>query len=337
MSKWVIIFSFLPFLANGNAAPPGFWGAGHGSTIIPLFNSDSTAISKVQMQRELIFVDLYKNYAVVKGVYWFFNHSNKQEKIRTGYPVNGENYAYGVDMVRFDDLHHIRAVANGKNILPQRLSEYMEMAKGSSEVVNPSGLTQIGNWFVWDMLFDPMTTTKLEVYFIVHTPSTLTQGYGRKEANAFEYILQTGSSWKDRIMQGNIIVSLKDGLSIDEIMGVYPLQNVSYSGQQLLYQFTNLKPKAEDDLIIWYKGDTSTSFGPMLPDVLYKQIDQTDTAILHRSGLVKLEKSDFDTPTPGWSYLLWAFGILAVLIGLSIIAGIIYIIYKFIKKIIHKK
>ena len=188
--------------------------------------------------------------------------------------------------------------------LVQKLSDYLEYSKESSEVIKTGGLNQIDNWYVWEMQFDPMTITKMEVYFIVYTPTTLIKGYGKKDANAFEYILQTGSSWKDRIMQGNIIVNLKDGLNINKIIGTYPLQHVFFNDKQLLYHFTDLKPKAEDDLIIWYQGDTTSTFETLHPSSLYKQVDETDTSIVHRSNLTILEKTDFDTPLPGWSYIL---------------------------------
>ena len=134
-------------------------------------------------------------------------------------------------------------------------------------------------------------------------------------------------------MQGNIIVNLKDGLNINKIIGTYPLQHVFFNDKQLLYHFTDLKPKAEDDLIIWYQGDTTSTFETLHPSSLYKQVDETDTSIVHRSNLTILEKTDFDTPLPGWSYILWTFGIIALLLIIFISYKLIYLIYKFIKNI----
>lgn len=332
-----IAFLFLPALVIANAAAPGFWDAGHGSTIIPLFKKDSAAISKVQMQREYIFVNLYKNYAVVKGTYLFYNHSNKSEKIRTGYPINGENYAYGVDIVRFDDIYHLKVIVNGLEITSQKLTDYINTTKDNTETINPEGVSQVENWYVWDMEFHPLSVTKLEAYFIVKTPSILTQGYGKKKANAFEYILQTGSAWKDKINSGTILINFKDGLCMDDINGIYPLQRVYYNENQLYYQFKNIKPTADDDLIIWYQGDTTSSIDGISPKELFGEIDNSDTAALNLSNLKLSEKADFKTPTPGWSYILWALGIIAALVAIFFAITLIYLLYLGTKKIIENK
>lgn len=333
---YTIVFYFIPFFSTANVAAPGFWGAGHGGTIIPLFKNDSSAISKVQMQREYIFVDLYKNYAVVKGTYFFYNYSGKIEKIRTGYPINGENYAYGVDIVRFEDIYHLKVVVNGIEVTPQKLSDYIDATKDTSETINPEGLSQVNNWYIWGVEFAPLSVTKLEVYFIVKTPSTLTQGYGKKEANAFEYILQTGSAWKDKIISGTILINLKDGLHADDIYGIYPLQRVYYNDHQLYYSFKNLRPSAEDDLIIWYQGDTTSTLGAISPPTLFSEIDKTDTTAINLSKFKMSDKADFDTPAPGWSYILWALGIIAALVAVSFIILILYLVYRGVKKLIHK-
>ncbi len=329
--SFVIIF--FPLFILGNAAPPGFWGAGHGSTIIPIFKNDSAAIAQVQMQRELILVDLHKNYAVVKGTYWFYNHSSKKQRIRTGYPINGENYAHGVDIVRFDDLYHLQVKINGNPTASVKLSEYDSIAKQIEEINTPNGFSQIGNWYIWEMQFEPLTTTRLEVYFIVRTPTTLTQGYGKKYANAFEYIVQTGASWKDRIMQGDIIVTLKDGLTTKDIFGVYPKNKVNHTDTQLHYRFNDLKPKAEDDLIIWYQGIPDSSIALLKPLQLFSEIEQTDTSILRQTGLKLMEKDDFDTPMPEWSWLLIGGVVLGLALSLAITGRLIYLLYKVIKKI----
>ena len=324
----LLLFCILPFASMGNAAPPGIWDAGHGATLIPLFKSDTAALRNVQMQKELIFIDLYKHYAVIKGSYWFYNHGTKTEKIRTGYPVNGKYWIKNEDQVTFNDLYHLRVESNGMAIPHYKLEDYPD-SSWQKEFTSPQVLESVGNWYVWDMDFPAGTATRIDVYFIVQTPASLTQGYGRKEANAFEYIVQTGSAWTGRIMEGQLIVNLKDGLTIDNILGVRPIGKTAYRNNQLLYSISNLKPEPGDDLIIWYEGSSDTSIASLVPADLFASVNQTDTSILNSTALITLEKSDFDTPMPEWSYWLIAI----VLIGILGLIGLIYLIILLIKKI----
>lgn len=324
----LILCCVLPLASFGNAAPPGFWDVGHGTTLVPLFKNDTAALRQVQMQKELIFIDLYKHYAVVKGSYWFYNHSSTTQKIRTGYPINGKYWVKNEDQVTFKDLYHLRVESNGMVIPHYKLEDYPDTT-WQQEFSSPQILESVGNWYVWDMQFPPGMATRVDVYFIVQTPASLTQGYGRKEANAFEYIVQTGAAWTGRIMDGKIIVSLRDGLSVDQILGVRPVGRTAYAQNQLLYSISNLKPAPEDDLILWYEGSSDTSIAMLVPAELYTRINQTDTSILQLTNLTKMEKADFDTPAPEWTYWLIAIFIL----GLLGCVGLIYLIILLIKKI----
>jgi hypothetical protein len=329
-SAWVVVVAILfNFSAFGNMAPPGFWDAGHGSAMLPLFRSDSGAVNQVQMQQEQVWIDLYPNYAVVKGTYWFYNHSNSIQRLHAGYPVNGSNYAELIDYVRFDDLYHLRVLVNGQEVATTPLWD--SSGPRYNEVMDHPGLSEIDNWYVWEMSFAPKTVTRVEVYFLVKTPASLTRGGGRKTGNAFEYILQTGSAWRDQIEHGSLIVTLRGGLTIDDLTGIRPTNKVRYSSTQLFYSFSNLKPTAADDLIIWYEGSSDTSLVKLDPPLLYQQIDRTDTAILMATSLPVLEKNDFTTPAPIWVIIFIVATLVLLVGGWLVVRAIVKTIRRFRK------
>jgi len=316
---------------GANVAPPGFWGAGHGSTLIPIFQEDTFAISQLQMEKERIEIDLYRNFAVVKGTYWFKNHSNQVLKLRLGYPINGSHTAIPpLEEIRFDDLYHLKVLINGKPIGIKTLSELLASVgpeKREDELI-PTKIQQWEDWYVWELESLPEEIVKVEVYFIVKTNSTLTQGYGRKEGNAFEYIVHTGANWKNRILSGEIEVQLKDDLQIENIYGVNPPEKVKWSENWLFYSFSNLEPKQIDDLILWYKGDPSEFEGDFPADSLFRVLNNRVRPSINKSEFQFLNKIDFETPLPEFVYVLA--GILLLFSVLTI--GGIWLIVWFVKR-----
>ena len=325
----LLLLHLSPSATNGNAAAPGFWDAGHGATMIPVFASEASAISQIQMQRELVQVDLHRTYAVVKGTYWFLNQSSTSHRIHVGYPINGKVAAVGREHVTFKDLYHLR-VRVGDSMLPvHRLSRHPDSALAQVPVDNVKSVREEDDWYVWTMAFPPGAPVKVEVYFIVHTPASLTEGYGRREANAFEYILHTGSAWKDSILSGQILVTMKDDLGIDDIRGVYPLKKARFAGRQFLYSFTSLRPTVEDDLLVWYEGGRETPPADLNPDLLFGGLDAADLGILARQDLPVLDKTDFGTPTPGWTWLI----IGGVVVGVLFWVALFYGLYRLVRNI----
>lgn len=334
MRRFIPIFILSQGIAlalSANVAAPGFWGAGLGSTLTPLFSSEAAAIADIQMRRELVLIDLYRNFAVVKGTYWFYNHGNAPHRIHTGYPVNGSVRADPKEFVRFDDLYHLRVSVDGATVPSYRLDRHPDTALITRAIDGQPGVQEAENWYVWTMDFPAGREVKVEVWFIVHTPASMTEGYGRREANAFTYVLQTGSAWKDSILNGRLLVTLRDGLRTDDIRGIYPLQSCRHSGVQLLYAFTGLRPAAKDDLVLWYDG-ASTEPGALNADSLYRVVEATDTAILARGELPVLDKHDFSTPTPEFVWVLLGVGVG----GIVLLGGFGYLTYRLVRWLIRR-
>jgi hypothetical protein len=317
--------------AGANVAAPGIWDAGLGSTLTPLFASEAAAIADVQMRREFVRIDLYRNFAVVKGTYWFYNHGSGAHRIHAGYPVNGSVRADPQEHVRFKDLHHLRVQVDGAAVQAFRLDRHPDTALLSRGVDGPAGIREAENWHVWTMDFPAGREVKVEVWFIVHTPASLTEGYGRREANAFTYVLQTGSAWKDSILTGRLLVTLRDGVRTADIRGIYPLQSCRHDGDQLVYAFSGLRPAAKDDLVIWYEG-ASDGPGALDADSLYRVVERADTAILARAGLPVLDKRDFSTPAPSFVWVL--LGVVAG--GIVVLGGVGYLSYRLVKRFLRR-
>jgi hypothetical protein len=319
------ITTALPIFANVSA--PGIWGAGHGSVPTPLFGAEAAAIAQVQMRVERIRIDLYRNFAVVAGTYRFYNHGNTRHRIHAGYPVNGSVTATPPqEHIRFNDLYHLDVRVDGVPVPAHRLDRHPDISLLQMPTDIESGMREIGNWYVWTMDFPTKREVRVDVRFIVHTPASLTKGYGKREANAFAYILQTGSAWKDSIQDGKLLVTLRDGLKASDIRGIYPVGSCRYAGDQLVYAFRDLRPSAKDDLVIWYDGSPAEP-GLLNADSLYRVADQVDTTLFTRTDLPVFDKQDFSTPTPDFVWVLLG----GALIGLLLMAGIGFFIFKMIK------
>src|SRR5690606_3853505 len=163
--------------ALANASQPGVWNAG-GTVFRMLYPEDSLTFKKVQMQQERIYIQLYKGYVVVKGVYLFRNTTNEKLNFKMGYPVNGIYSGGDVDLneVTLDSLSQfkIRAKNEWLSLQEKPNAEYGPIRNFSE------------NWNVWDMTFAPKERQRVEVYFIVNTNEAGVQsGYESERKNAF--------------------------------------------------------------------------------------------------------------------------------------------------------
>jgi len=317
--------------ARANVAPPGIWGAGHASTLIPIFREDSFAISQLQMEKELIEIDLYRNFAVVKGTYCFKNHSRKFLKLKMGYPINGSHPATPIEEIRFDDLYHLRVLINGQSKEIKLLSELIEKLESEDmkKDLIPNSLEKCEDWYVWEMESLPEGVVQVQVYFIVKTNATLIQGYGRKEGNAFEYILHTGATWKNRILSGSIEIQLKDRLKVGDIFGVNPPAAIKWSGNWLFYSFSNLEPERSDDLILWYNGAPEEFESNFPSDSLFQSLDER-VALKHiNSEFQYLNQINYETPIPEFKYII----IGVIVLFISLIISVIWLIVWFFRRI----
>lgn len=258
-----------------NAAQPGIWNAG-GTVYTMLYPEDAITFKKVQMQQERIFIQLYKGFAVVKGTYVFKNTTNEHLQFKMGYPINGI-YSGGendLNQIILDSLSQFKIKANNK---------WLSLEKENHPEINTN--TQninafSDNWKVWQMQFAPNEIQKVEVYFIVNTnEARIRKGYNIEKRNAFIYLLESGSVWKNNIEKGEFYIQLMNGLTPENVQGISNGFGFKFNTQYQIFagQKTNFSPTPKDNLIINYSQfNENFSFEKVIKQTneLFAKIDQ---------------------------------------------------------------
>lgn len=258
-SGFAVLLLLLPMIGSSNVAEPGVWNSGGTGNYTLLFPGDSSYYQKIQMERELVLIQLYPGFAVVKGNYWMRNTTGDTIVMNAGYPVNSgfeprTKQWHGKLNVDFDDLFSLRVSTNG---IPREFSRTQ---------IESAELSSYGNkqdWYTWKDSFPPDTTTLIEIYFIVNTNvGDMLDGYDKNHDNVFVYLLESGASWKPPIGQGNFIVQLMDGVEATDIRGISPdsIFLIDQKKKNLYYHFENFVPDEDKNNIVIAYGKQLTNF-----------------------------------------------------------------------------
>lgn len=258
-----------------NAAQPGIWNAG-GTVYTMLYPEDANTFKKVQMQQERIFIQLYKGFAVVKGTYVFKNTSNEYLQFKMGYPINGIYSGGELDLnqIILDSLSQFKIKANNKWLILED-EKHPEINKNAQNI---NAFSE--NWKVWQMNFSPNEIQRVAVYFIVNTnEARIRKGYDIEKRNAFIYLLESGSVWKDKIEKGEFYVQLMNGLTPENVQGISEGFGFKFNAQYKIFagKKTNFAPTPKDNLIINYSEfNEKFSFENVIKQTheLFVKIDQ---------------------------------------------------------------
>ncbi len=213
--NFLFLAMVLPVTCFSNTAQPGIFHAGGTMDFTLLFPEDSGSVRKIQMVDELVAIQLYRGFAVVKGEYKMYNTTDSAITIKVGYPVNTQYKATGKSSVAttifFDQLYALKSYTNHKEnfflVQPGQAGRTMDE----------------NNWYAWVDTFRPKDTTIISVYFIVNTNNaTIIEGYTNDANNAFIYLLETGAMWQQPILKGEVKIQLMDNLKIGDIRGITP-------------------------------------------------------------------------------------------------------------------
>lgn len=269
--QFTLAFCML-ILFSSNVSQPGIYNSG-GMAFTMLFPEDSLAYKKIQMQEEKIHIQLYKGFAVVKGVYKMVNTSNEKLSFKMGYPIKGIYNGGDSDLnqVQLDSIYKFKVKSNYKDLkIDVKLQDEMD------NVITFNN----DNWLTWQMDFAPNETNLIEVYFIVNTNNAqVARGYNRKETNTFIYLLESGSVWKQPIEKGTFIIELKDNLKVEDLDGISEHFNFKKDPSRNILIGTKVKfsPTPNDNLIITYfQNLESFDFHSILNEesILYVSIDE---------------------------------------------------------------
>lgn len=338
LNRFLGIAIFLIALATSqkafaNASQPGVWNAG-GTVYTMLYPEDSLTFKKVQMQQERIYIQLYKGYAVVKGEYIFKNTTSEKLNFKMGYPVNGIYSGGSVDLnqVQIDKLNQFKIKSNAI-WLPLDEEPNREYGKINSFS---------DNWKVWQMEFLPNETKNVEVYFIVNTNNGIVRkGYEKENYNAFIYLLESGSVWKNPIEKGSFYVQLMDGLTTENINGISQGFSFRYNETHKLYAGakTNFSPTPKDNLVVTYhEHNEHFVFDKALVQTenLFSKIDEMSQSALETLTYTDVQTGDpYEVESTFWGAfpgLLTLFVVFApFIIGFIAVVIIIWAVVKWIR------
>ncbi|MCO6498611.1 MAG: hypothetical protein J5I50_13235 [Chitinophagaceae bacterium] len=319
-----------------NAAQPGIWNAG-GTVFTMLYPEDSAAFNKVQMQREQVYIQLYKGYAVVKGVYLFRNTTGEHLSFKMGYPVNGI-YAGGAGLlneVRIDSLSRFKIKSNDEwmPVLDEEINNYED------EILYPSG----DNWKVWQMDFLPNESKTVTVYFLVSTNnSSVHRGYNVESRSAFIYLLESGSVWFQPIEKGNFYVQLNDGLKLKDVKGISGGFGFRFNKDRLVFagEKINFSPKPHDNLVITLPDiKNSFSFEAIIPDAenLFSKMDEFSASSLDALTYEEVPLNDpYDVDGSIGSFIPILLTLLVIALPVIIVLIIIFFIVRYLKNLKRK-
>ncbi len=286
----VIVFAQPVF---GNAAMPSISNVGTGNSFTPFFPADAKLGQQIAMQSEVVKVNLYPGFGVVKGEYQMFNATSKPITIRVGYPNNGNFINPQIDAqaksgdskigaVFFNELAALKVLVNGQPVKTNMLKQdYL-------------------NWHVWSMEFAPQKNTTITVYYTIDTHNAqIKRGYNSSTNNGFAYILESGRLWKDKIQQGTVFIKLNDGLNEGDLLGVVPRKTLKYSQKDnyLIHEFTDLEPDNNSNILINYRNKVPFNFDfaqhKAKAASYYQQIDNLVIPPAEPNSLGVIDKDDF--------------------------------------------
>lgn len=306
-SIFILIMS-LPSYAN--VAMPGFFNLGGSGSFKPTNEKEFLLSKNIQMKEEIIKIQLFKGFAVVKGEYNMMNYNKESITITTSFPKNS-SFKNKINIF-FSNLIGLDVKIDGK------APKIKEKEK----------------WYEWSSTFKPNSITKIFVYYLVDTSNAiLREGYDTSSDFGFSYILETGKTWKGDIEKGTIYIKLMDNLTIDDIYGILP-NNFLYSNQDLIYSFKNLEPEPQNNIVIRYKKnskDINLDLHEKEAKIHFQNIDNIifNTDIRY---LKKLNKDNFSPP----SYTQWI--VLSIILIICLILFLpIFLFIRFLIKKLRKK
>ena len=325
-----LLFLAFHFSTSANIAQPGMWQAGGMGNYALMFPEDSLGFQKIQMKKERVSILLHKGFAVVKGEYWMHNDTDQTVTIKTGYPINGFAEGENTKLVQaiFDELHGLKVLIDGK-VTPLIKEQKMD------------------DWYVWNNTFPKNSTTKIEVYFLMDTnQARVRKGYEIDYSNGFVYLLETGSVWKQPILEGEIRIQTSDDLKLENLKGVFPSDFFEGNGTQQILRgnFTNLSPTDENNIIIRYGQQIKNfDFEKIVNqrDKYFTEADELSQIDFQNKEFIKsifpspfniptFEKNKLGIPQPtglvGWFQIAF-WGIIALFVLTTT-----FIIYKLVRK-----
>jgi len=310
---------------------PGIFHGGGITDLRSFYPQDSNALRKIQVLNEKIAIQLYRGFAVVKGEYKMLNTSGDSLSLKVGYPVNSSFTQTGKDSVIasifFDPLYALKSYANGREHMLTRTP------------VDSLHALDDNNWYVWADTFKPRDTTIITVYFIVNTNNAeVVEGTKKDANNAFLYLMETASTFRQPIVNGEIKIELMDDLKMANIRGFLPTSVFKIDDERnvLVYKFSNLTPQYENNVVLVYTPNIAAFDFSYVSQRRLALFGSIDAFFQQSDDEFKLTDHTFDSPYAvrkvKWTSLL-NFGLLigGSIFGLILIVWLFKLLIRFLK------
>jgi hypothetical protein len=289
------------------------WNTGAVGQVMPM--DEITVVEQgVTLISERVWVDLFPGFGVVRSVFKFSNQTDMPIRLKIGYPVRGD-FQTGIQaLAHFDDARGLRISVDGQAVITRT-------EEGRSNGHDPNPYT----YQVWDQTFPPDSATTITVESVVPTQlSRLTSGEQFATGNAFGISLQGAESWDGLIGHLQVLVRLNGGLMLANIRGLVPDSAFIGNLGHLQLDRTNLEPRPEDNMIVWYSGAAADypfekKVTPML-EPLRVSMDTFPVTAFNDPAFQQIRRNDFDLAAGGLTlagilYFIMFFAPWVILIG----------------------
>ncbi|MEA1963370.1 MAG: hypothetical protein U9M94_04000 [Patescibacteria group bacterium] len=235
--KFFILFTAIsivlcPFICFADSAPIG----GQGNTVKILDNNEIQMVNeiikmvvkekemgeKMKWSRDITEVDV---------IYTFKNVTDKNVSVKMGFP---EKFDYDID---FDEkLNDFSAYDENGNQMDVIFKD------------NKEALTEGVNWYIYNVDFAPYEEKKIQnKYWIINL------AYGGRRG--FNYILETGASWKDRIEKIDIEIKFEEGKLIYDVGNIEPSGYIfNEKNNSIEWRLSDIEPTKDDNINIGYSS-----------------------------------------------------------------------------------
>lgn len=329
MNRNPLILLLLLFVATANGRetlpPDGIWNIGSAGHIRPHQPSDSIRCQRIRLDNQIVLVNLYPGFAVVKSEYRFSNPSDSAIRIDLAYPASGHYPLQGLGKGIFDDNRGLRVISNGKRMVTSRVTDSMH---GPMDAYDPWIPTASDTW---SQTFAPRSTTTIAVYLIARTHlSRLLQDDKASTGNAFGYITAGSNQWQGHAGAFQMLVRLNEDLYLTDIRGLLPDSAFIGNLTHLQYGLSNGKAPRNGNIAIWYEG-APPDYGfdkKVLPamDTLFRMMDEFPMAEFDDPSFRPILKSNFTVAATGVTFSAVLYFLMFTLPWLILVGVIIYLL-----------
>ena len=323
----VLLLLLIASTANGGETlpPDGLWNIGSAGHIRLFRPSDSIQSHRIRLDNQIVMVNLYPGFAVVKNEYRFSNLSDSAISIDLAYPASGHYPLKGIGKGIFDDNKGLRVVSNGKGMVTSRVTDSIT---GPKDAYDPWIATASDKW---TQTFAPRSTTNIVVYLIARTHlSRLLQDGEESTGNAFGYITEGSDHWQGDPGGFQMLVKLNNDLYLTDIRGLLPDSAFTANLTHLQYGFSKKQASGNGNIAIWYRGAPAnfTFDKKVLPamDTLFHMMDEFPIAEFDDPSFRPVSKSDFSVAPTGLTFAAVLYFLMFSLPWLILGAVIIYLI-----------